>query len=166
MPPISDADYAALLASEVPAPSDPVIKQFLAARDALRAEELKQRSDHSFRQSLSPIARRAHAIVARIRDEERRTIWTPELDETLAITAGGEGGSGGMTVYPGMAFSLAKGLMEGTRLWGIVRRLPKGGLLRMFFSRFFFVSGLGVEGGLLTSYRRAPRRHGRRGLPS
>lgn len=149
MPPISDADYAALLAEEVPTASDPVIKQFLAARDALRSEELKQRSDHSFRQSLSPIARRAHAIVSRIRDEEQRTIWTPELDETLA-TAGKGGRPEGMTVHPGMAFSLAKGLMEGTRLWGIVRRLPKGGLLRMFLSLSFvlgcFACGVWVGG--------------------
>lgn len=145
MPPISDADYAALLAEEVPTASDPVIKQFLAARDALKAEELKQRSDHSFRQSLSPIARRAHAIVARIRDEEQRTVWTAELDEALA-TAGGQGGRpGGMTVHPGMAFSLAKGLMEGTKLWGVVRRLPKGGLLRMSFPGYS-VGGRGGSG--------------------
>ena len=142
MPPISDPDYAALLAEEVPTASDPVIKQFLAARDALRAEEQRQRSDHSFRHSLSPLARRAHAIVARIRDQERKTIWTPDLDETLA-TAKSEERPEGMTIHPGMAFSLAKGLMEGTKLWGIVRRLPKGGLLRMFL--FLFLSPGGVR---------------------
>lgn len=33
------------------------------------------------------------------------------------------------TVYPGMMFSLAKERMEDTRLWKIVRKMPKGALL-------------------------------------
>ena len=32
-------------------------------------------------------------------------------------------------MYPGMMFSLAKQRMEGTRLWQIVRKMPKGALL-------------------------------------
>jgi len=60
--------------------------------------------------------------VARIRDEEQRTVWTPSLDEQLAAESG-------TTVHPGMAFTLAKGLMERTKLWRIVRRMPKGALL-------------------------------------
>ncbi len=35
----------------------------------------------------------------------------------------------GTTVFPGMMFSLSKERMEGTRLWRIVRRMPKGALL-------------------------------------
>jgi adenosine deaminase CECR1 len=33
------------------------------------------------------------------------------------------------TIFPGMMFSLAKDLMESTKLWEIVRRMPKGALL-------------------------------------
>ena len=88
--------------------------------------------DHIFRTSLSPIARRACAIVARIRDHERRTIWTPELEESLASDPTGP--AAGRTVFPGMMFSLAKERMEATTLWRIVRRMPKGALLRMFSS--------------------------------
>lgn len=79
--------------------------------------------DYSFRQNLSPIARKACAIVARIRDEERRTIWTPGLEEQIALQ------EKNITVHPGMMFSLAKDKMEQTRLYQIVRRMPKGALL-------------------------------------
>lgn len=82
-------------------------------------------ADASFRQNLSPIARKACEIVARIRDEEARTVWTPQLEDALARDAAHEG----ITVHPGMMFSLAKERMEGTRLWKVVRALPKGALL-------------------------------------
>ncbi len=78
--------------------------------------------DHSFRQALSPIARRACEIVGRIRDEEQRNVWTAGLDEQLAAEQG-------VNIYPGMAFTHAKQLMETTKLWRIVRRMPKGALL-------------------------------------
>lgn len=40
--------------------------------------------DHAFRESLSPIARKACAIVDKIRRDEKDTIWTPDLEEHLA----------------------------------------------------------------------------------
>lgn len=58
----------------------------------------------------------------RIRDEEARTTWTSELEERL-------GDKLGTTVYPGMMFGLAKDKMEKTKLWKIVRKMPKGALL-------------------------------------
>ena len=75
--------------------------------------------DYEFRQGLSPIAKKACAIVSQIRDEERRTIWktegNPELNES--------------EVFPGMMFNVAKSHMETTKLWGIVRKMPKGSVL-------------------------------------
>lgn len=68
------------------------------------------------------MARLACAIVSRIRDEERRTIWTNAYEDNLAKTTEGE-------LYPGMMFTLAKETMEKTKLWEIVRRMPKGALL-------------------------------------
>ncbi len=68
------------------------------------------------------MARMACGIVSRIREEERRTVWTSEYEDSLAQ-------SGDVDVYPGMMFSLAKGRMEKTKLWEIVRRMPKGALL-------------------------------------
>ncbi|KAI2624123.1 adenosine/AMP deaminase [Xylaria nigripes] len=112
------------IAESIPKGDEPAIRKYLEGRQALIAQENNQRSDASFRQSLSPIARRACAIVERIRDEERKTIWTPQLEELLAQHHGNN-----ITIYPGMMFSLSKELAESTKLWHIVRRMPKGALL-------------------------------------
>ena len=58
----------------------------------------------------------------RIRDQEREAIWTPDLEERLAQEEG-------VVVHPGMMFTLAKERMEQTKLWHIVRKMPKGSLL-------------------------------------
>jgi adenosine deaminase CECR1 len=97
-------------------------------------------SDFSFRQSLSPIAKRACEIVGRIRGEEQTHIWTPGLEEQIAQQQD-------VTIYPGMMFALAKDIMEKTKLWRIVRRMPKGALLhahcdgRLSRSRGFMLAG-------------------------
>lgn len=74
-------------------------------------------TDYAFRQRLSPTAKRAAAIVRNIRHHEAATVWTKEVEDD-------EG-----DVYPGMMFTLAKDRMEGTRLWKIAKRMPKGCLL-------------------------------------
>ena len=78
--------------------------------------------DYAFRQSLSPLARKACEIVGRIRDEEQRTLWTAEFEDCLTQKTGAN-------IYPGMMFSLAKKRMETTKLWQIIRKMPKGALL-------------------------------------
>ncbi|KAK4153215.1 adenosine deaminase CECR1-A [Chaetomidium leptoderma] len=100
MAPITDDEWADLVAHELPKTSDPVIQNYLESRRALVAEEQKHRSDHSFRQALSPIAKNACDIVSRIRDEESRTATN---EPTCRETA---------------------------KSWQIIRRLPKGALLR------------------------------------
>lgn len=74
-------------------------------------------TDYAFRQRLSPTAKRAAAIVGNIRHHEAETVWTKEVEDD-------EG-----DVYPGMMFTLAKDRMEGTKLWKIAKRMPKGCLL-------------------------------------
>ncbi|KAL7623008.1 hypothetical protein AAE478_006687 [Parahypoxylon ruwenzoriense] len=111
------------ISRDIPRESDPFVQKYIQGREALIAQEDKQRSDASFKQNLSPIAKRACAIVARIREEEKNTVWTPQLEDSLAQEAEN------MTVHPGMMFSLSKERMESTRLWSIVRRMPKGALL-------------------------------------
>lgn len=95
---------------------------YLETRSQLRAEEHDLRSDARFKANLSPVARQACSIVEKIRDEEMRTVWTPDVEEALA-TENHE------AVFPGMMFMQAKDRMEGTQLWRIVRRMPKGCLL-------------------------------------
>lgn len=94
-------------------------------------------TDYAFRQTLSPVAREACRIVNRIRDNEARTTWTSELENRLAKETGA-------SVYPGMMFNLAKERMEKTKLWQIVRKMPKGALLHAHLDAmvdFDFVAG-------------------------
>jgi adenosine deaminase CECR1 len=100
--------------------------------------------DHAFRQSLSPVAAEACEIVSHIRDEEQRTIWTSNFEDSLAQDGEGD-------IYPGMMFTLAKSRMEKTKLWRIVRRLPKGALLHAHLDAmvdldFVFAKALSTDG--------------------
>ncbi|KAJ4344329.1 hypothetical protein N0V85_009803, partial [Neurospora sp. IMI 360204] len=122
---ITDSEWEEIVTHELPSPNDPILAKYHAARAALIAQEAKQRSDHVFRQSLSPLARRACSIVSRIRLEEQQKIWTPDLEEQLARKEE----NNGIIIHPGMMFTLAKETMEATKLWKIVRRMPKGALL-------------------------------------
>lgn len=110
------------LSQEIPSSSDPFIQQYLNGRANLIKQEQTTRSDASFRASLSPIAQRACTIVDRIRSLEQDTVWTPSVEEDLAR-------EGQQSVFPGMMFMMAKERMENTKLWKIVRRMPKGCLL-------------------------------------
>lgn len=64
----------------------------------------------------------ACSIVGQIRFEEQQTVWTAQVEDDIARNAEAE-------VFPGMMFSLARERMEKTKLWEIVRRMPKGALL-------------------------------------
>ncbi|KAF4637633.1 hypothetical protein G7Y89_g461 [Cudoniella acicularis] len=110
------------VAQGIPSKEEPFITKYVSGREALVAEEKKQRSDYAFRQSLSPIARSACNIVSRIRAEEQASTWNSGFEGILAREIGAN-------VYPGMMFSLAKEKMEQTKLWKIVRKMPKGALL-------------------------------------
>ncbi|CUS15105.1 unnamed protein product [Tuber aestivum] len=105
------------MANSIDIDIDKQISEYLKKREALVAKEKELRHDYKFRKSLSPTAKRAAAIVARIRQHEAETVWTKETEEE-------EG-----DVYPGMMFTLAKDRMEKTELWRIVKKMPKGCLL-------------------------------------
>ncbi|OCL15356.1 adenosine deaminase family protein [Glonium stellatum] len=104
----------------LPRLEDQFIKKYLLGRDSLVAQEKKQRSDRVFRENLSPMASEACSIVDQIRFEEQQTLWTKEYEDSLV-----EQGD----IFPGMMFSLAKGRIEKSKLWQIIRRMPKGALL-------------------------------------
>ncbi|EGX90749.1 adenosine deaminase family protein [Cordyceps militaris CM01] len=110
------------VSQEIPSTDEPFLQKYMAGRANLIVQEKTQRADAAFRQSLSPIAKRACRVVERIRAEELRTTWTADVEEKLASEMHA-------TVFPGMMFSMAKDRMESTKLWRIVRRMPKGALL-------------------------------------
>ncbi|KAK4493611.1 hypothetical protein PRZ48_015278 [Zasmidium cellare] len=116
----SDEEYAKQ--EGVPSFDQPFIQKYLDGRDALIAQEKAQRSDHAFRETLSPMAAEASAIVSAIRYEEQQTLWQPSVEDELATTTKGN-------IYPGMMFSLAKERVEKSKLWQIVKKMPKGALL-------------------------------------
>ena len=71
------------------------------------------------------MAAEASAIVSQIRFEEQQTIWTSEFEDELAHSD--------VDYYPGMMFTHAKGRMEKTRLWEIIKKMPKGALLHCHY---------------------------------
>lgn len=68
------------------------------------------------------MAAEASAIVSAIRFEEQQTIWTPDYEDSLAK-------GNRINVHPGMMFTLARERMAQTKLWKIVKKMPKGALL-------------------------------------
>lgn len=101
---------------------DQFIQKYFQGREALVDQEKSQRSDAAFRQSLTPLAIEACAIVSRILVEEHQTIWTSEFQDDLARREG-------VNLHPGMMFALARDTMEKTKSWRIVKKMPKGALL-------------------------------------
>ncbi|KAG5951686.1 hypothetical protein E4U53_002499 [Claviceps sorghi] len=110
------------ISKDIPSASDTFLQQYMAGRENLISQEQKSRSDASFRKSLSPIAKRACTIVDHIRRHEAKTVWTADVEEDMAQ-------SSHQNIFPGMMFMMAKSRMESTKLWQIVRRMPKGCLL-------------------------------------
>lgn len=108
------------ISQDIPSMQDPFLKQYMAGRENLINQEKTKRADASFRSSLSPIARRACRIVDNIRSQEQATTWKEQKNSPEEI-------------YPGMMFVHAKPHMEDTKLWNIVRRMPKGALLHCHY---------------------------------
>ena len=67
------------------------------------------------------MAREACSIVSAIRFEEQQTVWTSDFEDSLTKDSG--------AVFPGMMFGLARERMESTKLWKIIKKMPKGALL-------------------------------------
>ena len=119
---VSDPESIWEIKEGLPQFEDQFIQQYFQGREALIEQEKAQRSDYSFRQSLTPLATEACLIVSRILAEERQSIWTGEFQDDVAR---GEG----VNMYPGMMFSLALETMERTKSFQIVKKMPKGALL-------------------------------------
>lgn len=124
---LDDEDEKWLQEQGVPTIDQPFIQKYLDGRDALVEQEKRQRSDNAFRETMTPMAAEAAAIISAIRFEEQQTIWSPEAEDQLARTSDVE-------VYPGMMFTLAKERMEQSKLWRIIKKMPKGALLHCHLS--------------------------------
>lgn len=67
------------------------------------------------------MAQEACSIVSQIRFQEQQTLWSKEYEDSLLTDY--------VDVFPGMMFSLAKDRIERSKLWQIVKKMPKGTLL-------------------------------------
>ncbi|PYH35049.1 putative CECR1 family adenosine deaminase [Aspergillus neoniger CBS 115656] len=98
----------------IPQVEDPFIQQYLRGRSSLILEEQKQRHDSNLTKALPPTAARACSIVARIRDRELHQLSTSSgLDDAR---------------FP-EAKSLDWDRVQKTKLWRIIKAMPKGSLL-------------------------------------
>jgi adenosine deaminase CECR1 len=127
---------------DLPQPNDAFLQQYWNGREALVEQERAQRSDYAFRQSLTPLAAEACAIVARIRAEEQRTLWRNNNDDKFSRVKE-------MKHHPGMVYRLARERMRTAKLWQIVRKMPKGALLHCHFDAMIDVDWL-VDRALAT----------------
>ena len=134
----SDEDWAQSVG--LPKATDTFIEQYLTSRSALIDQEKSSRSDAAFRASLTPLAHEACAIVAKIREEEHRTVWNRQgisLESDDELDDGDEDAGGAekftLNFFPGMMFGLAREQMEETKMWRVVRKMPKGALLHAHF---------------------------------
>lgn len=120
----------------VPHFEDEFIQRYLDGRDALIDQENKMRSDYVFRQNMSPIAMEAAEIVDAIRQRELVEIW--QSDRSLSLSDNQDK----QPVYPGMPFALAKERIEQSKLFKIVRKMPKGALLHCHFEAMISIESI------------------------
>ncbi|KAM3433789.1 hypothetical protein MY4824_005783 [Beauveria thailandica] len=105
--------------SPVPSVNHAAVQKHKFARSAMIALEKSQRQDHAFRQNLSPTAKKADEIVRAIRQDEIDHFWkVPSVpgDDTTER-------------FAGQMFPLARPYILETKLWRVVKRMPKGALL-------------------------------------
>ena len=103
----------------IPQVTDEEVLKYRRERNKLVKNERADRSDASFRSSLSAAAREACTIVSKVRAAEQEGVWN---DTSLRSP-----------IFPGMAFAISKGRIKASKLWQIVRRMPKGALLHAHF---------------------------------
>ncbi|CAO1626557.1 unnamed protein product [Sympodiomycopsis kandeliae] len=88
---------------------------YWSSREALIAQERSRRFDYVKSSSLNPVEVEANKIIESIKNEEAQTLWNSETN---------------LKNFPGMPLreALNVGLRD-TKIWQMIRKLPKGALL-------------------------------------
>jgi adenosine deaminase CECR1 len=110
----------------IPQLEDPFIQKYFQGREALIAQEKKQRHDALFVLSLTPLARTASKILSSLRRKELKTVWNHKFEDEFAHQISEKSGG---NIYPGMMFTLARQRMEKCETFKILEKMPKGALL-------------------------------------
>lgn len=88
------------------------VEEYNRSRAALIAQERSLRCDYLRLGALSDLEARAEQRIREIRKLEEQTVWSTPGD-----------------LFPGMEFLTAKQTIQQTRLFKILKRMPKGALL-------------------------------------
>lgn len=91
---------------------------YWSLRNELIAKERSLRRDYYPYQNQQPTAKKAEEIVRHIRRKELLTVWSGEHEEIHHL-------------FPGMEFLTARSLIESTKLFKILRKMPKAALLHV-----------------------------------
>ncbi|KDQ18077.1 hypothetical protein BOTBODRAFT_29392 [Botryobasidium botryosum FD-172 SS1] len=92
------------------------IQEHLSSRASLIGKELAGRRDYQYLSIASSAEKEAERIVREIRQHEAETVWN-SVHEGIPH------------VFPGMGFLTAKNIIKTTRLYQILKKMPKGALL-------------------------------------
>ncbi|KAI8982866.1 Metallo-dependent hydrolase [Trametes punicea] len=94
---------------------------YLAKREELIAQDRALRPDHTSARALSADERKADEILRGIRDFEAQSVWDGKRPVKHV--------HGSQQMFPGMEFLTARDTIVGTRVFQILSKMPKGGLL-------------------------------------
>ncbi|KAI0028515.1 hypothetical protein K488DRAFT_58421 [Vararia minispora EC-137] len=93
---------------------DAQLHEYYSRRDALIHEDRSLRRENAL--VATEDERRADAVLRKIRVQEAETTWNDE-------------GVAKRNMFPGMAFLTARSTIESTRIFKLLQKMPKGGLL-------------------------------------
>ncbi|KAI0351486.1 Metallo-dependent hydrolase [Trametes cingulata] len=94
---------------------------YVAQRQNLIAQDRALRVDHQTGRTVSDEERRADEILRRIRTSEAESVWSAKNPARHP--------HGSQQLFPGMEFLTARETIMGTKLFDILSKMPKGGLL-------------------------------------
>ncbi|KXN92283.1 Adenosine deaminase CECR1-A [Leucoagaricus sp. SymC.cos] len=92
------------------------VEEYMTKRDALIKEDRSLRRDYLTAQFRSPLEVKADEIVRKLRAKEAATIWKEDHPEIVHP-------------FPGMEFLTGKKLIEKTKVFKLLSKMPKGALL-------------------------------------
>ncbi|KIJ35773.1 hypothetical protein M422DRAFT_180404 [Sphaerobolus stellatus SS14] len=98
----------------------PVLDAYWASRTNLIVEERSLRRDTAYLANLTETEKKAEGIIRDIKAVEAKTVWgfgVENVHEEIPV------------LFPGMEFLTAKELIDETRLFKILQKMPKGALL-------------------------------------
>ncbi|KAI0658813.1 Metallo-dependent hydrolase [Cubamyces menziesii] len=94
---------------------------YLTQRSQLIAQDRSLRADNAIAKDLSEDERKADEILRRIRTREAQSVWSAENSTKHR--------HGSQQLFPGMEFLTARETIVETKLFDILSKMPKGGLL-------------------------------------